>query len=265
MNPNVESSPRSDSTTIYCIGKELSIQFMVKINKELGPTRVSKGPLGNAAPETHVGQYQNFECLLIKRLNMFKKQKLDFEIHDDHFVYKSQVFSFLDIKSIRFAQARHDVHYVLVGTSSTHQVSMIIDMKNGEEIKLKEADKLLKNSNDETVDEIRSIYIAISDKTSRQRANAYQEQIKSHGYFHYSGWRLYPEGRYIESDKGKFSLEDFSLFKHYGFLELRPKNPSVFDKLKRKVTSKMIGINTTTDTDVIFPLLEHYFGLTWAS
>lgn len=196
---------------------------------------------------------------------MFKKRNLDFQIHDDHFDYRSRIFKFTDIKSIRFAQARHDVHYVHVGTSSTHQVSMIIDMKNGEEIKLKEADKFLKNSNNEVVDEIRAIYVAISERTFKQRVDAYQEQIKNLGYFHYNGWRLYPVGRYIESDKGKFSLEDYSLYKHYGFLELRPKVPSVFDKLKRKVSSKMIGINTTTDTDVIFPILKHYFGLTWTS
>ena len=169
---------------------------------------------------------------------MFKKQYLDFHIHDNCFVYKGRRFNLADIKSIRFAQARHDVHYLMVGTSSTHQVSMIIEMKNGETVKLKEADKLLKNSNDEVVDEIRAIY---------------------------NGWRLYPNGRYIESDKEKFSLEEYSLHKHYGFLELRPKAPTVFDKIKRQVSSKMIGINTTTDTDVIFPLLKHYFGMSWAS
>ena len=196
---------------------------------------------------------------------MFKKQYLDFHIHDNCFVYKGRRFNLADIKSIRFAQARHDVHYVMVGTSSTHQVSMIIEMKNGETVKLKEADKLLKNSNDEVVDEIRAIYITISDKTFRQRADAYQEQVRNCGYFHYNGWRLYPNGRYIKSDKGKFSLEEYSLHKHYGFLELRPKAPTVFDKIKRQVSSKMIGINTTTDTDVIFPLLKHYFGMSWAS
>ena len=194
---------------------------------------------------------------------MFKKQNLDFQIYDNNFVYKGRTFGYADIKSIRFAQSRHDVRFVMVGTSSTHQVSMIIDMKNGEEIKLKESDKLFKDSNAEAVNEIRAIYVTLSEKTFNQRAGAYQEQIKNLGYFHYNGWRFYPVGRYIESDKGKFNLEDYSLVKHYGFLELKPKAPSVFNRIKRKVSSKMIGINTTTDTDIIFQLLKHYFGLSW--
>ena len=92
----------------------------------------------------------------------------------------------------------------------------------------------------------------------------YQEQVKQNGYFSYNGWRLYPSSRCFECERGKFSLDAHTLFKLYAFLELRPNHPSVLERLKRVVWSKPVGINTTLDTDVIFPLLKHYFWLSWS-
>lgn len=193
-----------------------------------------------------------------------KERHLEFSFLDNGFLWEDREYRFANVLSIRFARARHDVHTIGMGvTSSVHQASLIIDMNNGEEVKIKEGVKFLRSTSEKIVDHISDIYIAISHKTFDQRIQRYIQEINMDTYFDYNGWRFHPAARYIEliSSNERYYVDKCSFLKSYGFIQIK-QHLSLIKKIL-EWPPREIGINTTTDTDVIFPLLRMYFGLSW--
>lgn len=62
----------------------------------------------------------------------------------------------------------------------------------------------------------------------------------------------------------EFPIQSSSFLKGYGYIEMRPKDYGLMNKVLREVTfTKIPQFNTQTDSDVIFYILDEYFGLKW--
>ncbi len=192
-------------------------------------------------------------------------EKTGFRISDDGFFYNNLKYGFDDVVETRIIRSVFEVKTIGVGvTSSASSISIIFAMKDGGNVQLTEQPTMFSNSRLDEIDRIQNIFIRISDKTFNSRVAKYTKQLEVNEYFTYAGWRFYPQQRKIVNiEKSRsYSLESTKLLKSYGFITVVDMNESVAEKLSRKISGD-IGINTISDTDVIFALLKGLFNIEW--
>ena len=93
----------------------------------------------------------------------------------------------------------------------------------------------------------------------------YLSAADQRGYFVYSGYKFFPSRKVIALEEQEFTSENTNFMRAYNYIELRSKKFGLLQKLKRELwSSKFNAIDTLTDTDVIFSILDHFYGLRWA-
>lgn len=195
------------------------------------------------------------------------KQIKNLQISEDGITYKKNNYSFHDIRHIFFARMRttQRMNFVKVGEPET--VGLSLTMTDGIDIEVSSDERsifigLNKNRKDEIKDII-GLYMYLSQITFSNRLLFYEEQIQRQGYFEIGECRFYPSDRVTFRDK-EFPVNTTRFLKGYGTIELRKKDYRWTDRLKRELgIGKIPLFLTLTDTDVVFYMLEKYFGLTW--
>ncbi len=149
-----------------------------------------------------------------------------------------------------------------IGTDES--VGLLISLISGEEIKLSEKPGMIFSSDIENIKQIIEIYTKVSEASFASRLASYVEASEKNGYFLYSGYRFFIGNKVITSENQEFTRENTEFLQSYGYIELRPKNPNLAEKMKRSLgASKPIVVDTLTDTDVIYSILAHFYGLRW--
>ena len=200
---------------------------------------------------------------------MFKKKPdLNLKYTESSFVFNDIEYNNSDVKSISYMEGRFDLHVIAHGTDSSYGAWMVLDMNDGEVVTIREKTK--PSGRKEIVEQIRNFYFEISELTYTQRSKQYHDQVKKKGYFLYCNYKFFPEEKYIQSphtNNNVFELKKYNFVKHYdGDIEIRLKNPSIIETIKRKslFLKGRPGFPTVRDRDVIFTLLKHYLNLSWS-
>ena len=192
----------------------------------------------------------------------------DIQISSGGFQCKGVHHPFADIAHLRFARTKTTIHAGLpvemTKIGSDESVGLMIFLRSGEDIKVTEKPGWFFSSKEENIHGIIDIYAKLSQATFSPRLASYIEDAKTHGYFVYNGYRFFLSRRIIASVDQEFTLENTDFFRSYSYIELRPKNSNLAQKLKRHLgASKPNMVDTLTDTDVIFTILTKFYGLRW--
>lgn len=190
----------------------------------------------------------------------------DIQITTDIFRYKGIVYPFTDISHIRFARMEKTTYVVPIKIYAEQSAGLIIELKSGLQIKFVEKPGWIHSTEQKKVDRIASLYAQLSQATFQARLSRYLSDANQRGYFIYSGYKFYPDRRVIAKEDKEFSTENTSFMRAYNYIELRPKNYGFIHKLKRELSwsPKINAIDTLTDTDVIFAIFDHFYGMRWA-
>jgi hypothetical protein len=200
---------------------------------------------------------------------MFERsQYKKFSVEENGFNFKGEFHDFNNIAHIFFTRIHttQSMNFVKVGEADSSYLHITLD--SGKKIKLSfdEAGIFLGfNSNKQTdLKNLTDLYIFLSEKSFQKRISKHIKDIKDKGYFIYDECYFYPAQKKIVFRNKEFPVETSSFLKGYGYIELRKKDFGFLDKVKREVSlTKTPQFNTQTDTDVIFTLLDQYFGLRW--
>ena len=186
-------------------------------------------------------------------------------VKENGFVFRGTHYSFDDIDHIRFVRANTNYHMNFVKYGSEESAGMLLIFNSGEKINLIEKPGMFLNSNKSNIKSIIDFYILCTNSTFENRISKYIKDIKDRGYFSYGEFYFYPISKIIRFEDIEFSAETIDFMRGYGYIELRKKNCGMLDRLKRELSmSKTYMIDTLTDTDVFFSLLDRFFGLQWS-
>jgi hypothetical protein len=194
--------------------------------------------------------------------------KYNINIEDGGFIYKDSKYLYSEVLHIYSSEIlisqRVNV-FLKVGAANAY--SVLIKLSSQREIKIiiDESTIFIGFTNDKSkeIDALKSAISQIQESSFDQRLSNYETQIKGKGYFSYDDCRFFPRDKIVFRNK-EFLISESTLL-NYGFaIELRPKNYGWKEWLIRNNSPfKSPQFNIQTDTDVIFYLMEKYFGLRW--
>jgi hypothetical protein len=198
----------------------------------------------------------------MSEMSKFKK----FNFSSDGFSYKNVEYSFDDIRSLLFHKSRTTQRMNFVKVASADEAILLVGLEN---------DKLIKLSFDETgvffgfnrdryneIESLEQLYLVLAEKTFAKRMAIYTDKIETKGFFKYGGCTFSPQDQTIKYKKKTFQVKNTRFLRGPGYVLLKSKDYGIFDKIKQEVTlGSPPQFTTIMDTDVIYTLLEHYFGL----
>ena len=197
-----------------------------------------------------------------------KNQSRKFQRTDDGFVYKCTHYALSEIQHLFFNRVVTTQRMNFVKMGEAESALLLVTLRDGQKIKLSfDEAGLFMGFNSNKKDDIQfliDLYLDFANKTFQQRAEQYMTQVQYTGYFVYDGCKFYPRDKIVFKDK-EFPIQSSSFLKSYGYIEMRPKDYGLMNKVFREVTfTKIPQFNTQTDSDVIFYILDEHFGLKWS-
>lgn len=191
-----------------------------------------------------------------------------FSLSQDGFTHKGVRYFFTDVAHVFFARIHttQRLNFVKVGEADSSYLTLILFDGKKLKITVNEAGFFFgwnKNKSNE-LDYLLKIYSIITENTFEQRLQEYLTQLDQLGYFIYDECLFNPNKKTITFKNKEFPLSSSQFLKGAGYIELRPREYGIANKIARELTLfKIPQFSTQTDTDVIFTLLKHYFNLTW--
>ncbi|WP_024298081.1 hypothetical protein [Methylomicrobium lacus] len=197
--------------------------------------------------------------------NSEEKQYEDFQLHEDSLIYKGKRHTFSEITHLHFSRVitQFTTVTVLAEYSRLNEFILYIYLIDGTTIKLEFSEKYASMMK-EKIEHLSALYQFLAQKTFAQRLQFYMSQVTQGGYFKYGGCNFYPTEKKIVFKNKDFYVQSSSFMKGAGFIELRPKDWTIFQRIKREATLTTIPqFSLSKDTDVIFYILDKSFGLRW--
>ena len=197
-----------------------------------------------------------------------RSQYKKFMLEGDVLHWKERTFPITAIKHLFFRRVLTTQRMNFVKVGEAHSSYLTITMDDGEKISLSfdESTIFLGWNRDKTQDlkNLEDLYIYLARTSFQKRIAPYVRQVEERGYFEYGGCRFIPRDKKIIFRDKEFPVAHSSFLRGAGYVEMRKKDFGLLDKVKREISlTKIPQFNTQTDTDVIFSLLDHYFGLRW--
>ena len=191
-------------------------------------------------------------------------EKTGFRLNDAGFFYNGSQYRYEELVTTFRVRQRFEMQYVGVGSDYTHSVGIYFEMLSGQKVKLIEQPTWTSEGKPENVDKLEEIYRNVSEKTFQTRIQRYIDQVNARGFFVYDDWTFHTVNRTITEPNGGrvHNLDDVTLFKKYGVIEVRRRNEGIAAKLGRAIGHKTV-INTLQNTDVFFSLLAIYYAIEW--
>ena len=196
-----------------------------------------------------------------------KRQYEHFQAHPSGFVWKGTNFRFDQIVGLFFTrvQTTQRLNFVKVGVANSAALSITVESGQKITLDFDEAGFFYGWNSDKTKDlsNLKDVYLYLAEHSFPHRLARYLKELEENGYFTHDECRFYPRDKIVFRSK-EFPLAATDFFRGYGYIEMRKRNFTMLDKIKREVSlTKIPQFNTQTNTDVIFHLLDKLFGLRW--
>ncbi|MFH1495669.1 MAG: hypothetical protein ABIG70_12845 [Pseudomonadota bacterium] len=196
-------------------------------------------------------------------------------VNDNSFTFKGSTYRFDEIAKLALYRVRttQTLNYI-VKVGEPESATLFIALYTGKEISLSfdESGFFLGFNHDKKVDinNVIDLYNYLSEKTFSSRLQPYLNQVNDKGYFDFphgdpkNQCRFYPGDKIIFRDK-EYPIRNSRFESRYGCIEIHKKNSGLFGKIVENVMNEVSPQNTPlimtlADTDVIFFLLEKFFG-----
>ncbi len=197
-----------------------------------------------------------------------KRQYKHFQAHPEGFVWQDTMFRFEQIVGLFFSRTitTQRMNFVKVGEAESAALKITTDTGKKIILDFDEAGFFYGWNSDKTKDisNLRDLYLYLAEHSFSHRLARYLKELKANGYFTHDECRFYPRDKVVFRSK-EFPIGSTSFLKSYGYIVMRKKDYGILDKIRQEVSfTKIPQFNTQTNTDVIFYLLEKFFGLTWS-
>lgn len=200
---------------------------------------------------------------------LFEKSQYNvFQVTADGFIHKGSSYRFDEITNLFFSRVMTTQRMNFVKVGEAESAYLHITLSSGKKIKLSfDESSLFMGLNFNKQKDIKNLidlYAFLAEKTFANRVRPYLQQINERGYFEHDECRFYPRDKIVFRNK-EFPIRSSQFLKGYGYIELRPKDYGLVNKIMREISlTKLPQFSTQTDSDVIFYLLEKHFGLKWS-
>jgi hypothetical protein len=191
----------------------------------------------------------------------------DFKLIGNSFSWKGRTYDIGSISHIGFYRAVTTHKTNFVETGKTESVILTLNFSNSQSltISIDEQGIFWNGNKAQQIRAVAAFYGFLSQVTFDRRLKHYEDQIERNGYWVYDECYFYPRRKIVFRGRD-FDLSSSSFLRSYGNVEMRKKDYGVLDRIKREVSiTKIPQFVTSTDTDVIFHLLEKHMGLRWES
>lgn len=190
-----------------------------------------------------------------------------FHVTDTGFSHKGSTYKFHEITDLFFSRVLTTQRLNFVKVGEGESAFLRVTTADGKVIKLSFDESSLfiglNFSKKKDIENLITLYTFLANGTFSFRLEPYITQIEKFRYFTHDECQFFPRDRIVFRGKS-FPITSSQFLKGYGYIELRPKEDGIGNKIMREITlTKTRQFNTQTNTDVVFYLLENYFGLKW--
>lgn len=181
--------------------------------------------------------------------------------------YEDEYHGFDEIKHLFFRQVHiiQKLNFSTVGEADKSE--LVITLLNNKKLRISidESGILFINKNKQAeLSNLKDFYLCLAQQSFHIRLLHYRKEIEEKGYFEYDGCRFYPANRIILFRDIAFPRDTSEFLLGQGYIEMRKKHRTTWDKVKKGLSlTKLPRFCVNTDTDIIFFLLEKYFGMRW--
>lgn len=189
-----------------------------------------------------------------------KRQYTQFVVEDaDGFIWQGQRIGFDKIRHIFFS-------WVKV-TADADKAYLRITLVDNRVIRLNfDNDILLSVSipgRNEDIDNLKNLYLYLSTRSYEYRLSHYLQELQAKGYFTIDACRFYPDANIVRFREKVLPLASYEFLNYNGYIEIRKKNRTRWEIFTNGFSWHIPQFNTQTDPDVVFALLDKFFGLKW--
>jgi hypothetical protein len=190
----------------------------------------------------------------------------DLRLDSNGFSLRGSHYPFSDVAHLRFARMDVTTYAVPIKVGTDSSAALLVSLKSGEEIKFVEKPGWFLTSSQTKLEGIVDLYSYVAQSTLKDRLGRYLSHAELHGHFVYAGFKFCLARKSIARDSDEFTVDNTNFIRAYNYVELRPKNYGLMHKLKRELSwsSKIVAIDTLTDTDAILAVFDHFYGLRWS-
>ena len=201
--------------------------------------------------------------IMVALSNKYSLKKTGFELEDEGIKYRHRYYRFDDVVEIKAVRHTLEKKFVGLGSDFHCSIAIAIYVQSGEELRVTEKQTLLSNANINIVQIIENQFTIISEKTRLNRLNKYVEQVENAGYYEYSGWNFYPQQQLIKNVKRdkSYNIDSVVLSRKPLYIEVKMRNTGAGLEMIKNLGAKIEAIDTLTDTDIFFILLDHFFNI----
>lgn len=195
--------------------------------------------------------------------NLHKRISVD----NSGFRYRFRYYPFQDVSHIYRYRGQLTIHdFALVMKSVTRSIDLKIDFHTGKSVRLYVDELTLlrgfKFDRSAELAFLEDFYTILANETFANRMRHYLNQIEDRGYFTIGKCRFYPNDRVITFDDRVFPVAKSAFRERYGEVTFQSRNSSMGEKLMQGLLIKGTPkFNVSTDSDVIFFLLDKLFGI----
>ena len=191
-----------------------------------------------------------------------KRQYTEFAVEDaDGFIWQGQHFGFDKVRHLFFSwvkvTADADKAYLRITLVDNRIIQLYFD-----------SDVLLSASipgRNEDIVNLKKLYLYLSVRSYEYRLSYYLQELQAKGYFTIDECRFYPDANIIRFREKVLPIASYEFLNCNGYIEIRKKNRTRWEMFTNGFSLHIPQFNTQTDPDVVFALLDKYFGLKWQS
>jgi len=197
-----------------------------------------------------------------------------FSIVKDKIIFKNEQYSVNDVTSISFYWEGQNVRTNFVSMGEDNQVYLTIYLSNRKNpivVKYLGAHtrKIIFEDTYTKAETLYKIYKHLAQLTFKQRLAKYVDEMDSHDYFSYAGAKFLKNSTVqLPKSNEVIDIADYRVSRTAFMIYLKEDKPepsTIWGKVLKKVNGEPgYDFSTVADQDVLFTLLDHYFGIRWS-
>lgn len=199
---------------------------------------------------------------------MFGKRKPDeLLICGDSFRYKGDEYKFHEVKHLYFKWIITTQITNFVYAGQPWEMSFFIILSDNGVVGIKVDEKTffhgINTEKSEALWNLKESYYQLLKKTFEHRITYYMRELDEKGFFNYGECNFYPSERVIYFRDKPFPVDSTIFVKEETYVFMRKREKTFMDKMNWQLSFELPHFDTCTDTDIIFFLLDKFFGLKW--
>ena len=192
-----------------------------------------------------------------------------FKIVDEtEFTWKNRIYKIDQIEHLSFDWINTTERVYGAKAGEYQQVCLHIGLLNNQKLDMRITEKRsfmamsipgLKHDKKESIEEMKGLYRRLLQLSFESRLSNYLRSIDVDGFMRYGKCRFSPKEKTICFKNRKFVAAETKFTKTGTFIKMEPTSLRGFKKI-----AKTAVFDSSKDTDILFAVLDKWFGIRWA-